>query len=120
MAERRIPPTKLPDDTLCFHEGQASTYCTQCWTNLHEAQMQETTEAPDSADEERRAAKSSDGTATQDTDGVKVAAMDHSPALAAERIARFASNAYRTLGLPGNASQAAIHEATGAMRRAVK
>jgi len=40
-----------------------------------------------------------------------------SGALALERFAR---NAYRVLGLPGNASQAAIHDAAGSLRRAFK
>lgn len=25
------------DGTVCNHEGETSTYCTQCWINLHEA-----------------------------------------------------------------------------------
>ncbi len=34
-----IQPGKLPDGTLCHHEGETSTYCTKCWTNLYEARI---------------------------------------------------------------------------------
>jgi len=32
-----VAPSQLSDGTPCYHEGQTSTYCTKCWTNLYTA-----------------------------------------------------------------------------------
>src|SRR5713226_3198309 len=50
--------------------------------------------------------------ATGDVQVINVTALDLSE--------RFRRNSYRILGLPGKAPQAAIHEATGMMRRGFK
>ena len=36
-----VPATPLPDGTQCRHEGETSTYCTQCWANLYVLQRRQ-------------------------------------------------------------------------------
>ena len=76
-----LPQTQLPDGTWCHHEGESSTYCTRCWTNLRELRR----EQDESGAEGDRA---EGGAADNGTEDVEGELEDDASLSAGERILR--------------------------------